>query len=316
MTRNYFTVLFGNRRMRHWFYLSKAEEENTSDMTPPDANRFKSSWRKLLYEVIFESETSAGKAFDVALIWAIIISVTTVLLESVGNIRVEFGTVLYIIEWFFTILFTVEYILRLLSIGKPLRYAFSFFGIVDFLAIVPTYLSIFLPGSQYLLVVRILRLLRIFRIFKLTAYISEAHVIMNALRASRKKISVFLLAVLSLVVIIGTLMYVIEGRENGFTDIPTSIYWAIVTMTTVGYGDLSPQTPFGKMLAAAVMILGYGIIAVPTGIVTAEFSQERKYRIAMGGCPGCGSGWHELDAVFCKYCGTRLKTRIDQETDP
>ncbi len=286
---------------------SSAEGENISNMTSPDTHRSRQGWREIFYEVIFESETPAGKAFDVALIWAIIISVTTVLLESVETIRANFGTALYVIEWFFTILFTIEYILRLLSIGKPLRYAYSFFGVVDFLAIVPTYLSVFLPGGHYLLVIRILRLLRIFRIFKLTEYLSEANVLMTALRASRKKISVFLLAVLSLMVIIGSLMYVIEGHENGFTDIPTSIYWAIVTMTTVGYGDLSPQTPFGKMLAALVMIVGYGIIAVPTGIVTVELSQSAKKSASIKTCPGCGSGDHDRNALYCKHCGMRLK---------
>lgn len=267
----------------------------------PDA-----SWRNILHEVIFEAETTAGKVFDVALIWAIILSVIAVLLESVRSICAVYGDALYIIEWLFTILFTIEYVLRLFSVRKPFRYAFSFFGFVDLLAIIPTYLSIILPGTQYLLVIRILRLLRIFRIFKLTEYLREAHMITSALRASRKKISVFLLAVLSLVVIIGSLIYVIEGEENGFTDIPTSIYWAIVTMTTVGYGDLSPQTPFGKVLAAAVMIIGYGIIAVPTGIVTVEFSRVARKQVTTKSCPGCGAEGHDLDANHCKYCGTHL----------
>jgi voltage-gated potassium channel len=263
-------------------------------------------WRNTLHEVIFEAETPAGKAFDVALIWAIIFSVTAVLLESVRSIGALYGDILTIIEWFFTLLFTVEYILRLISVAKPLRYAFSFFGLVDLMAIIPTYLSVILPGTQYLLVIRILRLLRVFRIFKLAAYVSEANVILTALRASRKKISVFLLTVLALVVIIGSLIYVIEGQENGFTDIPTSIYWAIVTMTTVGYGDLSPQTPLGKMLAAAVMIAGYGIIAVPTGIVTVELSKTAKAAIVTTACPGCSAEGHDADAVHCKYCGTEL----------
>lgn len=270
------------------------------------ADRPTEAWRNVLHEVIFEAETPAGKAFDVALIWAIILSVIAVLLESVKRVGVAYGDVLYLTEWVFTLLFTIEYIMRLCSVRKPHRYALSFFGIVDLLAIVPTYLSVILPGTQYLLVIRILRLLRIFRIFKLTEYLSEANVIMSALRASRKKISVFLLAVLSLVVIIGSVMYVIEGEKNGFTDIPTSIYWAIVTMTTVGYGDLSPQTPFGKVLAAAVMIAGYGIIAVPTGIVTAEFSQVSRKQAISTSCPGCGAEGHDADANHCKYCGTQL----------
>jgi voltage-gated potassium channel len=285
-----------------------------TDSTVPDTEkrRWGARWRRAGYVVIFESETRAGKAFDVVLIWAIIVSVAAVLLESVSSaesvnsVRAGFGHTLYLVEWFFTLLFTVEYILRLLCVLKPLRYGVSFFGIVDLLAIIPTYLSVFMPGSQYLLVIRILRLLRIFRIFKLTAYISEAHVIMGALRASRRKISVFLLGVLSLMVIIGALMYVIEGQENGFTDIPTSIYWAIVTMTTVGYGDLSPQTPLGKILAAVVMIVGYGIIAVPTGIVTAEFAHAGRKNVVLKSCPGCGGGDHDLDAAYCRHCGTRL----------
>jgi len=269
--------------------------------------RTESGWRKTFFEVIFESETPAGKAFDVALIWAIVISVAAVLLESVESVRAAFGTELYIVEWFFTLLFTVEYFFRLICVDRPLRYARSFFGLVDLMAIAPTYLSVLVPGSQYLLVIRILRLLRVFRIFKLTGYISEGNVIMTALLASRKKILVFLLAVFALMVIIGTLMYVIEGPENGFVNIPTSIYWAIVTMTTVGYGDLSPQTPLGQMLAALVMIVGYGIIAVPTGIVTVEFSHAATKRFELISCPECGAREHELDAAHCKHCGAKLQ---------
>jgi voltage-gated potassium channel len=209
-------------------------------------------------------------------------------------------------EWFFTLLFTVEYLLRLICVGKPWRYARSFFGIVDLMAIIPTYLSLFLPGTHYLLVIRILRLLRIFRIFKLTGYLSEAQVIKSALWASQKKISVFLLTVVALVVIIGSLIYVIEGEKNGFTNIPVSIYWAIVTLTTVGYGDLSPQTPLGKMLASIVMIAGYGIIAVPTGIVTVEFTHAIKKKISTEACPACGTEGHDPDALYCKYCGAKL----------
>lgn len=263
-------------------------------------------WRSLLHEVIFEAETTAGKAFDVALIWAIIFSVVAVLLESVSAVRLKYGAMLYFIEWFFTLLFSLEYGLRLLSVRKPWRYVISFFGIVDLLAILPTYISLFLPGTHYLLVIRILRLLRVFRIFKLTGYLSEAHVIGSALLASRKKISVFLLTVMVLVVIIGALIYVVEGEENGFTNIPISVYWAIVTLTTVGYGDLSPQTPLGKMLAAIVMIAGYGIIAVPTGIVTAEFSQAINKKISTEACPVCASEGHDPDARHCKYCGAKL----------
>jgi voltage-gated potassium channel len=273
----------------------------TNSTERPDAH-----WRSVLHEVVFEAETPTGKGFDVALIWCIILSVTAVVLESVASIRARYGNLLYFIEWFFTVLFTFEYVLRLLAVRKPLRYATSFFGVVDLLAIVPTYLSVFLTGSQYLLTIRILRLLRIFRIFKLTEYLSEANVISSALRASRRKISVFLLAVFSLVVIIGSLMYVVEGEEHGFTDIPTSIYWAIVTLTTVGYGDLSPKTALGKTLASVVMILGYGVIAVPTGIVTVELSNAARKPATTQACPACSEQGHDIDALFCKYCGASL----------
>lgn len=263
-------------------------------------------WRSALHEVIFEAETRAGRIFDVTLIWAILLSVIAVMLESVRSIRAAYGDWLFVAEWVFTALFSLEYLLRLLSVRKPLRYALSFFGLVDLLAVVPTYFSLLVPGTQYLLSIRILRLLRIFRIFKLAEYVSEGQLITTALRASRRKISVFLVAVLSLVVIIGSLMYVIEGEEHGFTDIPTSIYWAIVTMTTVGYGDLSPQTPLGKTLASLVMIAGYGIIAVPTGIVTVELTQARKKLVTTQVCPVCAAEGHDTDAVHCKYCGAYL----------
>jgi len=274
----------------------------------PDPVDYRSDprWRSLLHEIIFEADTPAGKAFDVVLIWSIILSVTTVIFESMSGFRNAFGSTMFVIEWFFTILFTIEYILRLISVGHPLSYATSFFGVVDLLAIIPTYASLLIPGSQYLLTIRILRLLRVFRVFKLTAYLSEAKVLTSALRASRRKISVFLLAVVTIVVIIGSLMYVIEGEKNGFIDIPTSIYWAIVTMTTVGYGDLSPQTPVGKALASLVMIMGYGIIAVPTGIVTVGIAQAVKKTTSTQACRECGAEGHDPDAVYCKYCGKRL----------
>lgn len=259
-----------------------------------------------MHEIIFEADTPAGKAFDVALIWSVILSVATVVLESVNGIRGNYGDVLQILEWFFTFLFTVEYALRLLCVQRPLAYATSFFGLVDLLAILPTYFSLMVPGSQYLLNIRILRLLRIFRIFKLTEYLSEARVIRSALLASRRKISVFLFAMMTVVVIIGSAMYVVEGQEHGFSDIPTSIYWAIVTMTTVGYGDISPQTPLGKALASLVMILGYGLLAVPTGIVSVEISQASRRGVTTRACMDCGADGHDLDAVHCKYCGARL----------
>ena len=263
-------------------------------------------WRRVLHEIIFEAETPAGRWFDIALIWSIVASVVIVMMESVGSIRAEYGLFLYCAEWFFTGVFTIEYLLRLLSVRQPWRYARSFFGIVDILAILPTYLSIILPGSQYLLTIRSLRLLRIFRVLKLSEYLSEADVLMSALRASRRKISVFLFAVMTAVIIIGSLIYVVEGEEQGFTDIPTSVYWAIVTLTTVGYGDLSPHTPLGKVLASVVMILGYGIIAVPTGIVTAELTSASRKQITTEACPDCSAEGHDVDAIHCKYCGARL----------
>jgi voltage-gated potassium channel len=242
----------------------------------------------------------------VVLIGLILLSVLAVMLESVGDVRARYGAGLYAAEWAFTILFTVEYALRLLSVRRPLRYAASFFGVVDLLAIVPSYLSLLVPGSHYLLVVRILRLLRVFRVLKLAEHLTEANVLMRALRASRRKISVFLLTVLTLVVIIGTLLYVIEGEGNGFTSIPVGIYWAVVTLTTVGYGDISPKTPVGQALAALVMITGYGIIAVPTGIVTVEIAQAARKPVSTAACPECGAEGHDADAVYCKYCAARL----------
>ncbi|CAA9405970.1 MAG: Potassium voltage-gated channel subfamily KQT; possible potassium channel, VIC family [uncultured Pyrinomonadaceae bacterium] len=262
-------------------------------------------WRHRLYEVIFEAETVAGKTFDVILLIMIILSVAVVILESVKSLRDDYGKLLLGAEWAFTIIFTVEYVLRLISVRRPLRYAKSFFGVIDLLAIIPTYASLFLPGLQYLLAIRILRLLRVFRILKLAEYVGEARVITSALRASAKKISVFLLGVLTLVTIIGSIMYVIEGEQHGFNDIPTSIYWAIVTLTTVGYGDLSPQTPLGKAFASLVMIMGYAIIAVPTGIVTVELSRSHS-KISTQVCPECHAQDHDADAVFCKYCATHL----------
>ena len=220
------------------------------------------AWRRVLHEVIFEADTPTGKGFDIVLIFSILASVAAVMLDSIAPVQMQYGRLLYGIEWFFTLLFTIEYLLRLLCVGRPAKYAVSFYGMVDLLAIIPTYLSLVLPGSQYLLVIRILRILRIFRILKLVAYLGEARLLVKALRASGRKITVFLYTVLTLVVIFGSLMYVIEGGESGFTSIPRSIYWAIVTLTTVGYGDIAPQTGIGQTLASVVMILGYAIIAV------------------------------------------------------
>ncbi len=262
-------------------------------------------WRESLYTVIFEADTPTGKWFDILLIASILASVLAVMLDSVSTISSQYGPLLDGVEWFFTIVFTLEYILRLICVGRPLLYATSFFGIVDLLAIVPTYISLFIPGTEFLLVVRILRILRIFRVLKLVQYMGEALFLMKALRASSRKIVVFLFTVLTLVIILGSMMYLIEGVENGFTSIPRSIYWAIVTLTTVGYGDISPQTNIGQMLAACIMILGYSIIAVPTGIVTVELSQLSSKKASQS-CKDCSAEGHDADADFCKYCGAKL----------
>lgn len=272
----------------------------------PHPRRWKpgGGWRRRLYEVVFESDTPTGRAFDVVLITAILASVLTVMLESVARVRAEYGPALHALEWGFTALFTVEYAARLACVNRPARYAASFFGVVDLLAIVPTYLSLLVPGTQALLVVRVLRVLRVFRVLKLTEYLRESRVLTDALWAGRRKIGVFLLGVVTLLTVVGSLMYVVEGEEHGFTDIPTSIYWAVVTVTTVGYGDIAPKTAAGRALAAVAMIIGYSIIAVPTGIVTAELA--RAGRGAGRGCPGCGAADHDADARFCKRCGVAL----------
>ena len=263
-------------------------------------------WQYRLHEIIFEAETRAGKLFDICLIITIILSVLTVLLDSVRQINATHGELLYALEWVFTVLFTIEYVLRLISVGRPLRYATSFFGIVDLLSFLPTYFSLLFPGSQYFLVIRLLRVLRIFRVLKLVQYLREAGLLLRALRHSSRKVAVFLLSVLILVVIFGALMYVIEGEESGFTSIPTAIYWAIVTLTTVGYGDISPQTGLGQTLAGFIMILGYSIIAVPTGIVTVEVAQTYKKKVSTQACLQCSAEGHDSDAKHCKYCGARL----------
>ena len=264
-------------------------------------------WRARLHEVIFEADTAAGKAFDVALLAVIGVSVLSVVLESVASLRQAHGVLFRGVEWTVTVLFSVEYLLRILAVSRPLRYALSFFGLVDLLAIVPTYLSLFVAGAQSLLVIRALRLLRVFRVLKLAHFVGEARLLGAALRASRRKIVVFLGTVLTLVVIIGAVMYLVEGEAGGFTSIPQSIYWTIVTMTTVGYGDIAPQTVAGKFLASMVMITGYGIIAVPTGIVTVELAGASRRQVSTQACPACGIDGHDTDARFCKYCGAPLE---------
>jgi voltage-gated potassium channel len=264
--------------------------------------------RERIRVVIFEAETPAGKAFDVALLVAIVASVVAVMLDSVASMRARYGVALDVAEWLFTLLFTFEYLLRLACVPVPWRYARSFFGVVDLLAILPTYLSVLLPGAEHLLVIRGLRLLRIFRIFKLGRFLGEASILRRALLQSRHKVIVFLGTIVILVTILGTAMYLIEGAAHGFTSIPVAVYWAVVTMTTVGYGDIAPQTVVGKALASLVMILGYAIIAVPTGIVTAEIVETvTSSRQTTRSCPTCLSEGHDADARFCKACGAALE---------
>lgn len=274
-------------------------------------------WKQAIYRLIFEADTVPGKTFDVVLLWTILLSVFIVMLESISEVKSLYGTIFIKLEWAFTILFTAEYLFRIISVAKPRKYIFSFYGVVDFLAIVPTYLSLFITGSHFLVVIRILRLLRVFRIFKLTQFLSQAEILLAALKASRPKIIVFLLTVFSIVIIIGSLIYVLEGPENGFNNIPLSIYWAIVTLTTVGYGDISPQTPLGQFFASIVMIIGYAIIAVPTGIVTVELAEaSRKGKSRISVCPDCENKDNDADARFCKLCGMELlrQTKIRQES--
>jgi voltage-gated potassium channel len=273
--------------------------------TIPGTRSARPGWRARLHEVIFESDTRAGRTFDVALLLAVLVSVLAVMLESVADIRARHGDLLRAIEWTLTVAFTIEYVLRLLAVDRPARYAVSFFGVVDLLAIAPTYLSLVVPETQSFMVVRAIRLLRVFRIFKLGQFLGEAHVLVTALRASRRKITVFVGGVVMVVVIVGALMYVIEGEAHGFTSIPTSMYWAVVTMTTVGYGDISPRTPLGQFLASLLMILGYGVIAVPTGIVSVELAQASR-PVSRQACPACGVEGHDVDAAHCKYCGASL----------
>ena len=263
------------------------------------------SWKEKLHEIIFEADTPAGRLFDLALIVTIVLSVLVVMLESIASVRAEYEHELHVIEWVFTVIFTIEYVLRLVCLHRPAKYATSFFGVVDLLAVIPTYLSLLFPGTQYLLVIRLLRILRVFRVLKLAHYLSEAGMLIQALRASSKKITIFLFTVITLVVILGSLMYLIEGEENGFTSIPRSIYWAIVTLTTVGYGDISPQTPLGQTLASLVMIMGYAILAVPTGIVSVELARAET-AVSTQCCRYCSAEGHAPDALFCKMCGERL----------
>jgi voltage-gated potassium channel len=267
----------------------------------------KPSWKERLHEIIYEADTKQGKIFDVILLIAILASILLVMLESVERIDINYHEVLYIGEWVITILFSIEYVLRVVSVQKPFKYIFSFYGIIDFLSTIPMYLSFIFLGSQGLVALRALRLLRVFRILKLTRYIGASNKLMLALRSSSAKISVFLFFVLIICIILGTIMYMIEGAENGFTNIPKSIYWAIVTLTTVGFGDIAPQTPLGQLIASAIMILGYSIIAIPTGIVSSEMTKrDAKIDTNTQSCPTCLKDKHAENALFCYHCGSTL----------
>ena len=259
-----------------------------------------------LYEIIFGSDTKSGKLFDVLLLIVIVLSIILVMLESVPSIEKEYHSLLIILEWSITIIFSLEYFMRIWIVHKPRTYIFSFYGIIDFLSILPSYLGLFFVGAHGFMVIRALRLLRVFRILKLNRYMKEGAIIIKALKQSRIKIAVFLFAVLTMVIIIGTLMYLIEGSEHGFTSIPRGIYWAIVTLTTVGYGDISPSTSLGQFIASFVMIIGYAIIAVPTGIVTAELSKPTKNLPSGQVCEQCLSEGHDLGDKFCRFCGAEL----------
>lgn len=275
-----------------------------------------SPFREHIHEIIFEADTPSGKAFDVALLIAIVGSIIVVMLESIESLQIKYEFWFHVLEWIFTIFFTIEYILRLYCVYKPIKYATSFFGIIDLLAILPAYIGLFISDAHFLLVIRALRLLRIFRIFKLGKFLKEGAMIVNALKQSLAKMTVFIVFVLLMVIVVGSLMYVIEGDEinSKFTSIPESIYWAIVTITTVGYGDISPTTPLGQFLASVLMILGYAVIAVPTGIVSSEMlaQKDEEAFLSTQACRYCSKEGHDEDAEYCKFCGEILNEEEDE----
>ncbi|MDV6169961.1 ion transporter [Flavobacterium sp. DG1-102-2] len=266
-------------------------------------------FRKKLHTIVYEADTPAGRFFDLALLAVILISVAAVMLESIASIKIKYGHALAVIEWIVTIFFTLEYIARIIAVKKPIHYIFSFYGIVDLLATIPKYVGLLFPGTGVLIAIRAIRLLRIFRILKLAHFVGASNQLLVALKSSRAKIAVFLFNVIVLCIILGTLMYMIEGPENGFTSIPISIYWTVVTLTTVGFGDITPATPFGQFVSSLIMILGYGIIAVPTGLVTAELMRDKGViNLNTQVCPNCGAEKHRDDAKFCYNCGHSLDT--------
>lgn len=272
-------------------------------------------WRERLYVIIFFTNTPAGKRFDTWLLVFIFASLVVVMLDSIAIYRLEYGTFLFGLEWFFTAVFAIEYLVRIYTHPEPRKYIFSFYGAIDLLSVLPAFIALLLPDAQYLLVVRAIRMLRVFRVLKLTQYLSQANFLMVALRGSKQKIVVFLLSVTTMVLVFGTLMYVIEGPSRGFTSIPMSIYWAIVTITTVGFGDIVPQTPLGKAVASLVMITGYSIIAVPTGIFTAELATAMRADNLQHRCPTCEKLSHETNAAFCSRCGTQLFKRPELDAE-
>ena len=279
-------------------------------MTNRPANM--NGWRARWYEIIFEADTKEGKLFDVVLLIAIIGSLLAIVLESVESLYDAYGHIFRVMEWIFTIIFTIEYLLRVAVVRNPRYYIFSFYGIIDLLSILPTYLAFVLSGAHYFMAIRSIRLIRVFRILKMVRFLGEANMLSNALKASRIKITVFIVVVMCAVFIMGTVMYLVEGRENGFTSIPKSIYWCIVTLTTVGYGDIAPQTALGQIIASGIMILGYGIIAVPTGIVTSEIARANQAKVDDAKklhhhqCPACNTAVTDAEANFCQNCGNKL----------
>ena len=294
--------------------MTEKQAQGSSDDLQPNGDSQllnQSPLQQAIFDVIFGYESRAGRWFDIALIVLILSSVTAVLADSVASIHSNYGGLIYRLEWAFTLIFTLEYFLRIYSTPNKRAYLFSFYGIIDLFSILPTYLAFLFPSAAYLLVIRIMQVLRIFRILKLFRYIGEANLLYAALLQARRKIFVFLFSVLVLIIIFGALMFVIEGPENGFTNIPVSIYWAIVTITTVGYGDIAPQTSLGQFVAAFAMICGYAIIAVPTGIIGAELMQQvqrsnQRNNSVSSTCSGCKNTNHDLDARFCKYCGQEV----------
>lgn len=288
----------------------------------PELDRPLDGWRLKLYTIIFEADTVAGRRFDQAVIAAILISVGVVVLDSVKSLDARWGDWFTALEWLFTLAFTLEYVLRLMCVRRPLVYATSFFGIIDLLSILPTYLALLVPEIHLLIDVRILRLLRVFRVFKLTGYVTEYTALGRAIKGSRRKILVFLSFVLMMVLVLGTVMHVVEGPENGFTSIPTSMYWAVTTMTTVGFGDITPKTDLGRLISSMMMLLGWGVLAVPTGIVTAEMTAQRQQGPDTGAtshrttrtCPNCLTEGLSHEANYCWKCGTHLPTHQSDDT--